>query len=39
MQKIFIVEDDEKLRAITGEYLQRYGYSIHFVENFKNEMN
>ena len=36
MQKIFIVEDDEKLRAITGEYLQRYGYSIHFVENFKN---
>lgn len=36
MQKIFIVEDDEKLRSITGEYLQRYGYSIHFVENFKN---
>lgn len=36
MYRIYIVEDDEKLCLLTKEYLERYGYDIYTVKDFKN---
>lgn len=34
MFKIFIVEDDQRLAVLLQEYLQRFGYSTHIVQDF-----
>jgi DNA-binding response OmpR family regulator len=36
LYRIFVVEDDEKLCALAKEYLERYGFEIYTVEDFKN---
>lgn len=36
MYRILIVEDDEKLCSLTKEYLEKYGYEIITIKDFKN---
>lgn len=36
MYKIMIIEDDEKLRSLTGDFLSRYGYNVATPDDFKN---
>jgi len=35
MFKIFLIEDDKKLESIVKEYLERYGYKVYTVNDFK----
>ncbi|WP_294350207.1 response regulator transcription factor [uncultured Clostridium sp.] len=36
MEKIFIIEDDKKIREELAIFLNRYGYTCSYSENFKN---
>ena len=36
MEKIFIIEDDKKIREELAIFLNRYGYTCSYLENFKN---
>lgn len=36
MDKLFIIEDDEKIRRELCEFLQRYGYECDYSDDFKN---
>lgn len=36
MYKIFLIEDDDKLREHVKEYIEKYGYQVFTVDDFKN---
>ena len=36
MDKLFIIEDDEKIRRELCEFLERYGYECDYSDDFKN---
>ncbi|MPQ45001.1 response regulator transcription factor [Clostridium tarantellae] len=36
MDKIVIIEDNEKIRKELKEFLERYGYEVKIIENFNN---
>ncbi len=36
MDKLFIIEDDEKIRIELSQFLERYGYSCEYSNDFKN---
>lgn len=36
MFKILIIEDDDNLKLLIKEYLEKYGYAVSFIEDFKN---
>lgn len=36
MQKIFIVEDDEKIAQHLHKYMTKYGYDVYIAKNFSN---
>jgi DNA-binding response OmpR family regulator len=36
LYRVFLVEDDEKLCNLAKEYLERYGYDVVIVNDFKN---
>ena len=38
-KKIFIIEDEEKIRVELSEFLNRYGYEVSYSTNFENIMN
>lgn len=39
MYKVFLVEDDEKLQKHIKEYIEKYGYEVFTVKDFKNIEN
>ncbi|EKY28306.1 putative response regulator protein GraR [Clostridium celatum DSM 1785] len=38
-KKIFIIEDEEKIRVELSEFLNRYGYEVSYSTNFENIVN